>query len=118
MGNIGFSDPSKFPSMELAITGITELQDAGPLAGHSGEQSGAAADCGQVGDDRASQGGRVFANDGETEERDQKRPPGLGALPERGVKRGSAQLSAPSRLFSLRLVTSRFVSCGCGAGFY
>jgi hypothetical protein len=26
MGDIGFSDPSKFPSMELAITGITELQ--------------------------------------------------------------------------------------------
>jgi hypothetical protein len=26
MGDIGFSDPSKFPSMELAITGITEFQ--------------------------------------------------------------------------------------------
>jgi hypothetical protein len=24
MGDIGFSDPNKFPSMELAITGITE----------------------------------------------------------------------------------------------
>jgi hypothetical protein len=32
-------------------------------------------------------------NDGETEERDQKGPPGLGALPERGAKRGSALLA-------------------------
>jgi hypothetical protein len=26
MGDIGFSDPNRFPSMELAITGITEFQ--------------------------------------------------------------------------------------------